>query len=58
MIVKRVAKRAKLNCGQCVIRKRENDMNFQAPHDVIDALQVVKISFLDFLQINVTRQSL
>ena len=27
-------------------------------HDIIDALQVMKINFLDFVQINVTRQSL
>ena len=33
-------------------------MNFQAAHDIIDTLQVVKIDFLDFVQIDVTRQSL
>jgi len=36
---------------QTTMGEWENDMNFQAAHDIIDALQVVKINFLDFVQI-------
>jgi len=36
--------------SQGIIRERQNDMNFRAAHDIIDALQVMKSNFLDFVK--------